>query len=208
MKTQGKIVKWEADKGFGFIAPVDGSKQVFLHISNMPRGITPTQGLLLEYQLSRDKQGRVHASHVCIPDAGLLPTADGFALIAAGLFMLLVAGSAALGFLLWPLFWLYMFMSVTSFVLYWRDKRAAQRNEWRVPEKILHWMALLGGWPGALYAQQRLRHKSRKTSFRLVFVVTVVLNLALLVWLHLPEGRASQMGLAESFAILRNAGHW
>jgi uncharacterized membrane protein YsdA (DUF1294 family) len=47
-------------------------------------------------------------------------------------------------------------------------------------------MALLCGWPGALLAQQVLRHKSAKGEFRAVFWVTVVLNTGALVVLASP----------------------
>ena len=47
---------------------------------------------------------------------------------------------------------------------------------------------LLGGWPGALIAQQTLRHKSRKASFRAVFWLTVLVNCGLFIWLFTPSG--------------------
>jgi uncharacterized membrane protein YsdA (DUF1294 family) len=47
----------------------------------------------------------------------------------------------------------------------------------------LHLLALLGGWPGALIAQNLLRHKSQKTGFLLIFGATVVINCGALVWL-------------------------
>jgi len=37
------------------------------------------------------------------------------------------------------------------------DKSAAQRNAWRTPEGTLHMLSLVGGWPGAMIAQQILR---------------------------------------------------
>jgi uncharacterized membrane protein YsdA (DUF1294 family) len=77
-------------------------------------------------------------------------------------------------------FALYAVASIIAFVLYAWDKKAAEKNTWRVREDTLHWMALLGGWPGALYAQNHLRHKSKKLSFLWVFWLTVVLNLTLL----------------------------
>jgi hypothetical protein len=43
---------------------------------------------------------------------------------------------------------------------------------------------ILGGWPGALVAQTTLRHKSRKTSFRIVFWATVAMNCAGLFWAY------------------------
>jgi uncharacterized membrane protein YsdA (DUF1294 family) len=52
----------------------------------------------------------------------------------------------------------------------------------------LHLLALAGGWPGALVAQNRLRHKSRKKPFRTIFWATVAINGAAFVWLFTPEG--------------------
>ncbi|TLM94745.1 MAG: DUF1294 domain-containing protein [Actinobacteria bacterium] len=70
-------------------------------------------------------------------------------------------------------------MSAVAFVAYGRDKAAARRGMRRTPESTLHLIALLGGWPGALVAQRAFRHKTRKTSFQVVFWVTVVVNCAL-----------------------------
>lgn len=77
----------------------------------------------------------------------------------------------------------YLVMSVVAYATYARDKSAARAGRRRTPEKTLHLMALLGGWPGALLAQRRLRHKSSKTSFLVTFWLTVVLNLGALAWL-------------------------
>lgn len=70
----------------------------------------------------------------------------------------------------------YLVMSAVAFFLYWRDKRQARADGWRTPEKILHGVELLGGWPGALIAQQAFRHKTRKLSFQLVFWLIVLLH--------------------------------
>jgi uncharacterized membrane protein YsdA (DUF1294 family) len=51
-------------------------------------------------------------------------------------------------------------------------------------------LGLIGGWPGAIVAQQLLRHKTSKRSFRIAFWVTVVLNIAVFVLLVSPRGRA------------------
>ena len=84
-------------------------------------------------------------------------------------------------------------LNLATYLAYAGDKRAAQRGHWRTPEQTLNLLAQLGGWPAAWWAQQWLRHKSRKLEFRLAYWVTVVLNcaaLALLVarptWLPAP----------------------
>ena len=81
---------------------------------------------------------------------------------------------------------IYFMASLAAFALYAKDKNAAKNGTWRVPEKTLHISALLGGWPGAIIGQQRLRHKTQKTNFRVVFIITFLLNIGLLGWLHTP----------------------
>lgn len=75
---------------------------------------------------------------------------------------------------------MYLTLSLLTFIAYAIDKSAAKRNKWRTKESTLHLLALMGGWPGALFAQNLLRHKSVKASFRNVFWITVVANLAVL----------------------------
>ena len=81
---------------------------------------------------------------------------------------------------------LYLLLSAATFIAYAADKSAAARNSWRTPESTLHTLALAGGWPGALLAQQFLRHKSTKKEFRQTFWGTVMLNVVGLVVLASP----------------------
>ncbi|MCD5994896.1 DUF1294 domain-containing protein [Pseudomonas sp. CDFA 602] len=77
-------------------------------------------------------------------------------------------------------------MSMLAFVLYRRDKRRAGAGGQRTLENVLHAMELLGGWPGALVAQQVFRHKTRKVSFQVVFWLIVLVHQALWIdWLFL-----------------------
>ncbi|SDG97711.1 Uncharacterized membrane protein YsdA, DUF1294 family [Pseudomonas flavescens] len=76
---------------------------------------------------------------------------------------------------LWPLL-LYPLGSALGFMLYWRDKSSAQQGRQRIRENTLHLVELAGGWPGALLAQQALRHKTRKLLYQLVFWAIVVLH--------------------------------
>jgi uncharacterized membrane protein YsdA (DUF1294 family) len=106
-----------------------------------------------------------------------------FAIGFAMLFIAAVAGLAARGMLpaVVPVF--YAAASIAAAIAYRLDKAAAGRNAWRISETMLHGLALIGGWPGALVAQQVFRHKSRKLSFRLAFWTTVALNCGALTWL-------------------------
>jgi uncharacterized membrane protein YsdA (DUF1294 family) len=83
-----------------------------------------------------------------------------------------------------PLGW-YLVCSLLAYALYWRDKRSALRGTWRTQESVLHLIELLGGWPGALIAQQVFRHKTRKRSFQVVFWSLVLVHQVfwgLVVW--------------------------
>lgn len=73
---------------------------------------------------------------------------------------------------------IYVVTSLLAFAVYGWDKAAAQAGRWRMPEARLLLLGLCCGWPGAIVAQQVLRHKSSKASFRALFWVTVVLNVA------------------------------
>ncbi|MDY0910051.1 DUF1294 domain-containing protein [Microbacterium sp. CFBP9034] len=75
---------------------------------------------------------------------------------------------------------LYAVLSLIAFAAYGLDKSAARRDAPRTSEQTLLALGLLGGWPGALIAQQVFRHKTRKRSFRRAFWRTVVLNVLLL----------------------------
>lgn len=90
---------------------------------------------------------------------------------------------------MWIAGW-YAAMSVITFLVYAVDKSAARRGDLRTPERTLHLLALTGGWPGALLAQQFLRHKSAKVEFRATFWATVVLNVAGFVWFFSPAGKS------------------
>jgi uncharacterized membrane protein YsdA (DUF1294 family) len=94
---------------------------------------------------------------------------------------LLVAPNLALQHLgpwreLWPVHAGWFAISVTTYVIYGRDKRRAETGGHRTPEMTLHLLSLLGGWPGALLAQSRHRHKAGKAGFQLVFWATVALH--------------------------------
>jgi len=81
---------------------------------------------------------------------------------------------------LFPLYY-YSLGSLLSFVFYGYDKTCAQRGLWRVRENLLHVVDFLGGWPGGYLAQRWFRHKTHKTSFQLIYWITVVShNLVLL----------------------------
>ena len=60
-------VKWfNAAKGYGFIQPDDGTKDVFVHISAVERAgmASLREGQKLSYELERGQQGKVNAANL------------------------------------------------------------------------------------------------------------------------------------------------
>lgn len=133
------------------------------------------------------------------------PGATGTALLVALASLAALAGLAAAGLLPRALPGLFLGASVITWLLYWRDKRAAQAGRDRTPETTLHTWALAGGWPGALLAQQQFRHKTSKLAFRRVFYLTVALNLALLALLASPPAAPLRATLDAGSARLAAA---
>jgi uncharacterized membrane protein YsdA (DUF1294 family) len=70
-------------------------------------------------------------------------------------------------------------ISGVTFAAYGWDKRQAVVGGWRVPERALHILAFLGGWPGAWIGQRRFRHKTKKLSFLIVFWCVAVLHVVI-----------------------------
>jgi uncharacterized membrane protein YsdA (DUF1294 family) len=79
--------------------------------------------------------------------------------------------------------WIHVALSVLLVVVYGVDKSAARAGRWRVSERNLLVVGLLGGWPGGVVAQRVFRHKTRKRSFQGAFWATVVVNAAVVLLL-------------------------
>ena len=190
MEQKGVLRSWNDDKGFGFIRA--DKRDYFIHISNV-RGERPLQGEAVLFVADTDEKGRLRAESMRSSGAQAAATQQTSnsthrqrPLTANNLkhsLSILVTACAipAVGAwqafqhnaVLWPLL-LYICMSLLSILQYWRDKQNAQTGQWRTPEKQLHAVELLGGWPGALLAQQLLRNKTQKTSYQAVFWLIVL----------------------------------
>ena len=89
-------------------------------------------------------------------------------------------------FIWWILFIFYSLMSAWTLLTFALDKRAAQLNQHRVPEKKLHTLELWGGWPGALIGLHLLRHKRRKPEYtRVLYTISALhcLCLMCILWI-------------------------
>ena len=111
--------------------------------------------------------------------------------VTAFLFFVMVASSTFIHMDMALAFAAYVLLSMFTFAIYAVDKSSARKGTRRISESTLHLLSLTGGWPGALVAQQVLRHKTRKQPFRFVFSITVILNCCVSVWLFTSTGTSA-----------------
>jgi uncharacterized membrane protein YsdA (DUF1294 family)/cold shock CspA family protein len=219
----GELARWDDERGFGFLTPVDGGADVFLHISAFPRAAgRPRVGDLLNFSVGRGDNGRLRAENVELirttataarsrprPVARRQSRGQRVAGLVIALAVVALFAAALVSFSLdkadatWAVpGWVvvgYAAASILCFIVYAVDKSAAVAGRWRIPENTLLGLGLLGGWPGAILAQQLLRHKLRKGRYMATFVGTVIANVAVLGVMLSPNGSAFVRDLVRSF---------
>lgn len=202
MRQQGKLSEWNDARGFGFVQPNGGGERCFVHIRAFTsRDRRPSLGDVLTYEVQRDAQGRNNAVDVrfALQRNGARPGTRPASRSSGGpdrlprtlIGLLFLAGIAIASLAGYCPLWLaavYGGLSLITFWVYSLDKASAKSGLDRVPEKMLQMLALFGGWPGALIAQEKRRHKNRKASFQMMFWVVVALNLAALYWVCVNLG--------------------
>lgn len=201
MRFEGTLKSWNDDRGFGFIESEQGGQEIFVHIKAF-RGLRdrPQPAQRVSFKVEVGPQGRKRAVEVellqtprkraAAAPRTAAPPWDAASVLAIPLLLLVISAGYLLGHPpRWAL-WAYPALSALTFIVYAFDKSAARQGGWRTSENKLHLLALIGGWPGALLAQQVLRHKSSKAAFRAVFWCTVVLNLLAFIFLASPYGQA------------------
>ena len=189
MRVKGKITDWDDLRGFGFVSPLEGGKRVFVHVSALPIGRRrPADGEFVSYTLGRDERGRLCATQVTYvlshaKRSAQMRNADLIAGFVAAAFLGVVVLLAMVGRLWWPVACVYIVTSMMAYFAYKHDKEAAQVGARRTNEWNLIALGLIGGWPGALVARHRFRHKTKKVAFRIGYWLSVGFNVAGLAWL-------------------------
>ena len=209
MKKQGKVVRWDSARAFGFIRSPETPADIFFHIRDFRGLAAPYQGMPVTFE--EIHVGGKGPRAVAVLDAMSLQDAPGNRPIEraampstqarsrtttrnrpsnrtvpsrpAGPALLLMLGWVVLlgresltGRLPVMLLPVALLLNLVTFFIYWVDKHAAQTGRWRTSESTLLVLGLLGGWPGAWWAQVLLRHKSSKASFLAAYWATVALH--------------------------------
>ena len=186
MRFDGKLKSWNDERGFGFIEATQGGDEIFVHIKALPPGTgRPVVGLPLSFEVELGPQGKKRAKSVefirtrgqsrIARSESPAPWTPARKLVIPA-FVLLYAFVASQWSVKPVVAVAYLLASLVSFVAYALDKSAAVQGHWRISESTLHIFSLACGWPGALMAQQLLRHKSSKPSFQSAYWGTVALN--------------------------------
>ena len=81
------------------------------------------------------------------------------------------------------LVWLAV-INLVTFAVYGIDKAKAKRGAWRVPEKTLFLLPLLGGSLGALLGMRMFHHKTKHWYFVWGIPLILLAQIALAVWLY------------------------
>ena len=209
MKKQGKVVRWDSERAFGFIRSLDTPADIFFHIKDFRGAVSPQEGMQVTFEeihvggkgpramsvqaaLSlQDAPGRHATARAAIPPTQTRsrtttpnrtlnrtvpsrPTAPALLLMLG--WAVLLGWESRAGRLPVMALPIALLLNLVTFFMYWVDKHAAQTGRWRTPENTLHLLGLLGGWPGAWWAQALLRHKSGKASFLAAYWATVALH--------------------------------
>ena len=208
-KQQGHIKKWQDDKGFGFIETAAG-ESVFFHVSAFKAQRRPEIGEQVVFTVGQDNQGRLQAkdvqelsfvqqkmaqknqkirqrNHKRNAKAEFEAGQKKRLFLGIGFYGVVIL-LAVMNKLSWLVVAWYVILGVITYGMYAKDKAAAQSGDWRTPESTLHLLSTLGGWVGALVAQTYLRHKSQKPEFRIVCYLTVIINLAGLLFIMVNGG--------------------
>lgn len=198
-KHHGTIANFDNKRKFGFIQFDNKNRQIFFHVSRFKAGRNPNIGEQVLFDIGQDKQGRPVA--INIQEAqfvaqkqqerkqkqqaykayqerqeqkhGQLNLLCGVSVV----YLLILAIVLLMSGLSLKLLGVYFIMGIVSFFIYYQDKVKAQNNQWRIPENTLHTIDVLGGWIGATFAHKLLNHKATKADFRVVFYITVALNI-------------------------------
>ena len=194
MRLTGTLKVWNDERGFGFIEPTQGGQELFVHIKAFPWGTgRPSVGQVLTFEVETGQNGKKRARAVQYPvHARKAPflRSDVPALWTLPRLLAIPAFVVIYAFVVWqwgfspPVLLAYLTLSLIAFLVYAFDKSAAVSGRWRTSERALLVLSLAGGWPGALLAQQLLRHKTSKARFVEAFWMTVLLNVGAFVAWH------------------------
>jgi len=76
-------------------------------------------------------------------------------------------------------------VNVLSFILMGVDKKKAERQQYRIPERTFWMLAVLGGAIGVIFGMRTYRHKTKHASFKIGMPLVLLLNIILAGYLYI-----------------------
>ena len=84
------------------------------------------------------------------------------------------------------LLYLYLLLiNALAFLLMLADKKKAKKKKWRIKERTLLGVALIGGSLGATLGMSLFRHKTRHLRFSMGLPVMLAVHIILIILLHM-----------------------
>ncbi len=178
---QGYVTNFNKQKGFGFIRSDEVSKDIFVHISNIQDKESLVAGQQVTFEAEETPKG-LAATQVIPGRKRLSPyKLYGFPaiIITIGItiFLIKYGCNALIAYII--------SINLSTFIFYGYDKIIAGTSLLRVPEWILHGLAISGGSPIALISQKVFHHKTIKESFQIAYWIIVIIQLMILIAINI-----------------------
>ncbi len=74
-------------------------------------------------------------------------------------------------------------INIIGFLAMFIDKKKAERGDWRIPEKTLFILTLLGGGIGTIAGMYTFRHKTKKLKFTIGFPTILIAQIVIAIYL-------------------------
>lgn len=75
-------------------------------------------------------------------------------------------------------------INAIGFLAMWIDKRKAKKGRWRIQEKTLFMITLLGGGVGTISGMYTFRHKTQKPGFKYGFPAILILEIITVIYFN------------------------
>lgn len=174
---QGVVVKFDRDRGYGFIRTQEISQDLFVHIRSVRDRQYLVPGQRVDFEMEETNKGlaavQVIPGKKRVSPYVLYGGISIFLTLAMMIYMVLKGCNLWIGY--------FLSINLCTLLIYGYDKLIAKTSILRVPEWILHGVAIGGGSPAALLSQKIYHHKTIKRSFQLAYWTIVLFQIALIL---------------------------
>ena len=76
----------------------------------------------------------------------------------------------------------FITINIIGFLSMWIDKKKAEKGAWRIPEKTLLMITVLGGGIGTIAGMYTFRHKTKKLKFTIGFPAILIIQIIAIIY--------------------------